>query len=203
MLKIYGTSMSRASRALWAAEELGLKFEHIPVGFADGGPRQPDYLKINPNGHVPAIDDDGTILCESMAINLYLVEKYGHAPMRPESVEGRGRAYQWSFWGMMECEGPLLTALMNRMMLPEAQRNEKAAADALTALKKPLEGLDDHLKSHEHLLGRDFTVADLNVAAVRLLAPMLQGDMADVPAANAWLTKCLARPALLTRRAYA
>ena len=76
MLKIYGTSMSRASRALWAAEELGLKFEHIPVGFADGGTRKPDYLKINPNGHVPAIDDDGTILCESMAINLYLVEKY-------------------------------------------------------------------------------------------------------------------------------
>ena len=83
MLKIYGTAMSRASRTLWTAEELGLKYEHIPVGFGDGGTRQPEYLKINPNGHVPAIDDDGLILCESMAISLYLVEKYGKAPMWP------------------------------------------------------------------------------------------------------------------------
>jgi len=75
MLKIYGTAMSRASRALWAAEELGLKYEHVPVGFADGGTRKPEYLKINPNGHVPALEDGAVTLCESIAINLYLAEK--------------------------------------------------------------------------------------------------------------------------------
>jgi glutathione S-transferase len=202
MLKIYGTAMSRASRTLWTAEELGLKFEHVPVGFADGGTKAADYLKINPNGHVPAIDDDGTILCESMAITLYLVEKYGHAPLWPATVEGRGRAYQWSFWGMMECEGPLLDIFRNRMMLPEGQRSEKAVAEGIAALKKPLKVLDDHLKDHQHLLGRDFSVADLNVAGVLILAPMLQLDMSDVPAANAWLTKCLERPALQKSRSY-
>src|SRR5258706_11579604 len=177
MLKIYGTSMSRASRALWAAEELGLKFEHIPVGFADGGTRKPDYLKVNPNGHVPAIDDDGTILCESMAINLYLAEKYGKAPLWPSKVEDRGRAYQWSFWGMTEVEGHLLTVFLNRMMLPAEQRNEKAAKEALEALAKPLKVLDDHLKSRPYLLGPDYSVADLNVASVLVLAPMIQIDM--------------------------
>lgn len=65
---------------------------------ADGGTRKPDYLKINPNGHVPTIDDDGTVNWESMAINLYLADKYGKAPMWPAEVQDRGHAYQWSFW---------------------------------------------------------------------------------------------------------
>jgi glutathione S-transferase len=201
MLKIYGTAMSRASRSLWAAEELGLKYEHIPVGFADGGTRKADYLKINPNGHVPSIDDDGLLLCESMAINLYLCEKYGKAPMWPASVADRGRAYQWSFWGMMETEAPLLTVFLNRMMRPAAERDEKAAADAVETLKKPLQVLDDHLKGRAYLLGNDFTVADLNVAGVLILAPMIQVDLSYAPAAKAWLDKCLARPALEKARA--
>ena len=75
MLKIYGTSQSRAGRALWLAEELGLKFEHIPVGLADCGTRKPEHLKLNPNGHIPVIDDDGTILWDSKAINLYLADR--------------------------------------------------------------------------------------------------------------------------------
>jgi len=49
MLKVYGTSMSRAGRALWSAEELGLKFEHVPVGLADGCTRRPEHLRLNPN----------------------------------------------------------------------------------------------------------------------------------------------------------
>src|SRR5215470_18692949 len=102
MLKIYGSSMSRAMRPLWTAEELGLKFEHIPIPVPET--HKPDYLKVNPNGHIPSIDDDGLILWESMAIDLYLAEKYGKAPFWPSKVEDRGRAYQWSFWGMTETE---------------------------------------------------------------------------------------------------
>lgn len=201
MLKIYGTAMSRASRALWAAEELGLKYEHVPVGFADGGTRKPEYLKINPNGHVPALEDGAVTLCESMAINLYLAEKYGTAPFWPSTAEDHGRVYQWSFWGMMECEAHVITAFLNRMMLPPEQRNEKAVKDAIEALSKPLKVLDDHLKGREYLLGSDFTVADLNVAGVIILLPMLQIDMASTPNAKAWLDKCLARPALERARA--
>src|SRR5690348_11949608 len=129
MLKIYGTSMSRAGRALWAAEELGIKFEHIPTAIGDT--RKPEYLKINPNGHVPAIDDDCTIVWESMAVNLYLAEKYGKAPLWPAKVQDRAHAYQWSFWGITETEGHLLTIFLNRMMLPEAQRNPQAATAAV------------------------------------------------------------------------
>jgi glutathione S-transferase len=202
MLKIYGTSMSRAGRALWAAEELGLKFEHIPVGIGAAGSRQPEYLKINPNGHIPAIDDEGTIIWESMAINLYLAEKYGKAPLWPSKIEDRGRAYQWIFWGMTETEPHLIAVFVNRVGLPPEQRNEAAAQKGLEALKAPLKVLDDHLKSRRYLLGSDFTVADLSVAGVLLLAPMIQVDMSGVPAVKAWLEKCLGRPATQKSRGY-
>ncbi|HEU0216841.1 MAG TPA: glutathione S-transferase N-terminal domain-containing protein, partial [Stellaceae bacterium] len=76
-VKIYGVPRSRAFRTLWLAKELGLDYENVMIDFADGGTRQPAYLAINPNGHVPAIDDNGFVLWESMAINLYLAKKYG------------------------------------------------------------------------------------------------------------------------------
>ena len=102
MLKLYGTSKSRSARSLWAVEELGLKYEHIPTAVPQA--KSSDHLRINANGHLPAIDDDGSIIWESMAINLYLAEKYGKGSLWPASVEDHGHAYKWSFFGMTEME---------------------------------------------------------------------------------------------------
>src|SRR5262249_18777606 len=66
---------------------------------------------------------------ESMAINLYLVKKYGRDGFYPTRLADEARAWQWSFWGMTEVERPVLTALFNRTILPENQR-DAAAADA-------------------------------------------------------------------------
>jgi glutathione S-transferase len=62
----------------------------------------PEYVKVNPNGHVPALEDDGQVFWESMAVNLYLAGKYGKAPLWPSSVADHGHAYQWSLWAMTE-----------------------------------------------------------------------------------------------------
>jgi glutathione S-transferase len=193
MIKLYGTSMSRAARSIWALEEAGAKYEHIPIGFT-GETRKPEYLKINPNGHVPALDDNGAILWESMAINLYLAEKYAKA-LWPSTIEARGAAYQWSFWGMTELEPSLLTLLGHRMMLPPEQRDEKVARAAIDKLSGPLKVLDDHLHKSEYLLGKEFTIADLNVASVLSLAMLIQLDLSATPTAGKWLQKCLERPA--------
>jgi glutathione S-transferase len=194
MLKLYGTSMSRAARCLWALEELGLKYEHVPLN-TQGDSRKPDFLKVNPNGHVPTLEDDGQVFWESMAINLYLAEKYGKAPFWPSSAADHGHAYQWSLWAMTEVESHLLALLMHKMLLPKEQRSDKAIAAATEALKAPLAVLDGALAGKQYLLGNDFTVADLNVASVLSFAMLVRHDLSAAPTAAAWLGKCLGRPA--------
>ncbi len=193
MIKLYGTVMSRAGRVAWALEELGLKYEHVPISFS-GDTRKPEYLKINPNGHIPSIDDNGLIVWESMAINLYLAEKYGKAPFWPSTVEGHAGAYQWSFWGMTELEPHLIALLMHKMFLPAEQRSEAAIKNATTALQAPLAVLDARTKAQEYLLGKDFTIADLNVAAVLNLSSFIGFDLSATPAAQKWFQKCVTRP---------
>ena len=96
---------------------------------------------------------------------------------------------------MTECEPHLLTLLVNRVLAPADQRDEKAAQKAADALKAPLKVLDDALKGREYLLGNTFTIADLNVASVLSWAPMMRLDLSATPTAAAWLQKCLGREA--------
>lgn len=191
MIKLYGSAMSRAGRSLWAIEETGVKYEQVVVAET----RKPEYLKINPNGHVPTLDDNGTIIFESMAINLYLAEKYGKAPLWPSTVEGHGACYQWSLWAMTEVETPMLDVVYHRMMLPVDQRDEKVALAGIEKLKAPLKVLDDRLQKSEYLLGKEFTIADLNVATVLSIGRYIQLDLSGFPTAEKWLQKCLERPA--------
>jgi len=102
MLRIYGVARTRAFRAIWMAKELGLEYEHIPIETGAAGARKPDYLAINPNGRLPSIDDDGFILWESLAINLYLAKKHGR--LCPATLEGEARAWQWCLWAANEVE---------------------------------------------------------------------------------------------------
>ena len=194
MTKLYGTSRSRSARSLWALEELGVKYEHVPINTTTD-PKSAEHLKRNPNGHVPVLEDDGLLVWESMAINLYLAEKYGKNSLWPSDLASHADLYKWSFWAMTEVEPLLLTILRNRVMNPPEQRDEKAAAAAVESLKAPLNALEGSLKGKEYLLGNTFTIADLNVAAVMSWIPMIKLDMSATPTVQAWLQKCLGREA--------
>jgi glutathione S-transferase len=199
-LKIYGVARSRAARVLWMAKELGLDYQHIKVDFATGETRLPEHLALNPNGHVPVIDDDGVILWESMAINLYLAKKYGAGGLYPSRIEDEARAWQWSFWGVTEVERPVLTAMMNRAIYPESQRDLAAADAAEKALAQPLGVLDGVLARTAYLLGESFTVADLNVAGILAWARPARIDMSSFPKVAEWLKNCAERPAASATR---
>jgi glutathione S-transferase len=199
-LNIYGVARSRAFRTLWMAGELGLDYEHVKVDFATGETRTPAHLALNPNGHVPVIDDDGFILWESMAINLYLAKKYGAGRLYPTRLEDEARAWQWSFWGMTEIERPVLTALFNRAILPEDKRDPAAADAAEKSLAAPLKVLDGGLGPTLYLLGDHFTVADLNVASILAWARPAQIDMSPFPKVAEWLKNCAERPAARAAR---
>jgi len=193
MAKLHGTSRSRSARSLWALEELGVNYEHNPMPTTDA--KSPAHLKLNPNGHVPVLEDDGVVVWESMAINLYLAEKYGKDSLWPSDPMGRADVYKWSFFAMTEVEPHLITILRNRVMNPPDQRDEKAAQAAVEALKAPMNALEESLKGKEYLLGKNFTIADLNVAAVMSWIPMMKLEMSAWPNVQAWLQKCLGREA--------
>ncbi len=193
MIKLYGIPASRAFRSLWMLEELGIPYENVPTHMATDA-KQPEYLKINPNGRIPTlVDDDGTVVWESMAINLYLAEKYGKDLM-PRSAAERGHAFQWSLFAMTEVEPPALEILRHRAFLPEAERDPAAASAAEEKLERPLGVLDGALRGREHLVGDRFTVADLNVASVLSWARAGRVDLSPWPDTQRWLGACLGRP---------
>ena len=197
MITLYGSMASRAHRVVWMLKELALPFQHVPTHFMDGSTRKAEFLAINPNGRVPALDDDGLLLFESLAINLHLARRYGASPvdLAPRGLTEEALATQWSFWVVTEIEKPLLLASANRKLFAQAQRVEDEAQMAITKLDRPLKVLDAHLSKHRHLLGDRFTVADLNVATVMDLAPQCGISLDDWPHVQAWHQRCLERPA--------
>ena len=80
MLKIYGADLSSpANKVRFAANALGLEYEYIQVKLRDGEHKKSEFLKINPVGKIPVIDDDGFVLFESGAIAKYLCVKHNSA----------------------------------------------------------------------------------------------------------------------------
>jgi len=199
-LKIYGVARSRAFRTLWMAKELGLDYDHVKVDFATGETRTPAHLALNPNGHIPVIAEDGFVLWESMAINLYLAKKHSLGRLYPTRPEDEAGAWQWSFWGMTEVERPVLTALFNRAILPEDKRDAAAADSAERMLAQPLKVLDGVLGRGTNLLGDNFTVADLNVASILSWARPANVNVAPFPKVAEWLKNCAERPAARAAR---
>jgi glutathione S-transferase len=192
-LKVYGVPQSRAARTLWMVEECGVPYERVATSFGTDT-KSDAYKAINPNARIPAIDDDGVIVWESMAINLYLAKKYG-GDLAPKNLAEEAHATQWSFWVMTEIEKPLLNALFARTGMMGMTKDEAVATRYFDEIRKPLDVLNGHLAKNEWLLGNRFTVADLNVACVLNWASAGRFSLAEWPKVEAWLGKCAARPA--------
>ena len=196
-LRIYGIARTRAFRALWIAKELGIDYEHIPIEIGAAGARQPDYLAINPNGRLPAIEDDGFVLWESLAITLYLAKKHGR--LYPTTLEGEAKAWQWSLWSVQEVDRGVNIWSLHAVRLPPEDRDPQRLAEALKVIEAPFRVLDSALTGRSYLLSNDFTVADLNVAAV--ISRAIDMDLAATPRLGDWLRRCLERPAARDARA--
>ena len=192
-VKIYGMARTRAFRALWVAMELGIDYEHIPVEIGDAGARTPEFLAINPNGRLPAIVDGGFVLVESLAITLYLAKKHGTGTLYPAKIEAEAKAWQWTLWALTEVDRGVNIWSLHAIRLPPAERNAAKLAEALQVIAAPFEVLDEAVSKQPYLLGHDFTVADLNVAAV--ISRAIEMDLSATPRLKTWLERCLERPA--------
>jgi glutathione S-transferase len=192
-LKIYGIARTRAFRALWMAKELGLDYEHDPIEIGDAGARRPEFLAVNPNGRLPVIVDDGFVLFESLAITLYLAKKHSLGRLYPGTLEGEARAWQWSLWAVTEVDRGVNIWSLHAVRLPPEEQDPAKRAEALKLLIAAFKVLDAAVSGQPYLLGAEFTVADLNVAAV--ISRAIEMDLSATPDLKNWLTRCLERPA--------
>ena len=190
-LQIFGSTRSRAMRNIWLAEELGLDYDQRLKDEAGL-----DYLSVNPSGKVPSIDDDGLVISESMAINMYLAKKHG-GELAPKDLAEDAAMLQWTFLAMTEVESNALTILFNRALKPEDERDNAKADQCEADLQKPLGVLNDALASRQWLVGERFTVADLNASAVFSWVKMGRVNLEAFPHIADWMGRCLGRPTLV------
>lgn len=206
MLTIYGVYRSRATRTLWLAGELGLDFKQVPVlqarrvenPLAEDAPMNtltPAFLAINPMGTIPCIEDDGMVLYESMAINLYLARKHGTS-VAPADLGEDAQMMQWSFFAATEIEtNALKISSTVAEGLADSDAGQTVIEVAARLLRRPFKVLEQHLASHDYLVGDRFSVADINVAEVvryaQSHAPLFEAS----PAVREWLERCQNRSA--------
>ena len=201
MLKLYGQFRSRTFRVAWLCKESAIPYEHVNVTIYgdDAQSKTPWFAALNPNARVPAIDDDGLVLWESAAINLYLAEKY-NSPLWPATPQGRGRMLQWAFFIANDVETHMVTVMQHRVMFPPEKRNAQLADSSDAALQPKLKLLDEHLAKNK-FFGSDpgggggtWDMADFMVASVCYSFFAMKYDLAAFPHFQAWLMASIERP---------
>ena len=195
MLKIYGQTRSRAFRVLWLCNESNIPFEQKPISIhvPDAQCKEEWYVKLNPNARIPTIDDDGFVMWESGAINLYLAKKY-KSPLWPDTPQGEGNMLQWAFYVANDIEPPMITVFQNRFVFPPERRNAALAEQADKVLQPKLKVLDNHLTAHKYFGGSRWDMADFMVASVCYSFFAMKYDLGRFPHFQKWLAESIERP---------
>mgnify|MGYP000883600553 FL=1 len=206
MATLYGVFRSRASRPIWLLYELGEEFTHVPVIQAyrlpqASAPDAPfnttsaDFLKVNPQGQIPAWVEGDLTLTESLAITNHIARTRG-GDLAAQTPAEQALIDQWTLLAVTAVETPALE-ILNVQGAGGDKTPEGQGAIAINAekLRRPLKRLEAHLAGHSHLVADRFTVADLNLAECLRYAQGHPSLLAEFPAVKAWLETCQSRPA--------
>jgi glutathione S-transferase len=192
-MKLYGFPPTRSIRAIWTLHELDVPFELVKVDLLKGEHRRPEFLAINPAGKLPVLVDDDFVLTESVAIVLYLADKYREKGLLPAAIRARAETHQWLLFTATELEQPLWRISHHAALYPKEKR---LAAEIPLARQDFIEMgavMEKHMAGREYLVGETVTVADF-VAAYTLdwanEVKLLEG----LPVLRAYMHRMYARP---------
>lgn len=198
-MKLYGYRNGRTLRALWALEEVGVKYEYVEVDLFRGEGREASFLKINPSGKVPVLDDEGTIVTESAAICMHLAEKFPESRLLPPpGTAERTACYMWISFVITELDAPLWTIAKHRFALPSERRVPAVIETARWELNNMVSILADGLGARPYLVSDCFSVADILAGHTLLWARSTRMPLSD--SLNAYVDRLLARPAAARAR---
>ena len=194
MFTLYTAPLSGNGRKVHMfLEEVGAQYELSRLDLLKGEQKNPDYLKLNPNGKVPTLVDEGFILWESNAILLYLAEKFPQARLLPTEAQDRARVFQWLLFEQTTFRPPLSLLVRQTRFTPEDQRDQKAIAQAWSEARANMEILQSALSGRDYI-GRTFSVADLAVLPYVYLATALGADLSAWPTVAAYYQRLSVRP---------
>lgn len=192
-MKLYELGPTRSIRARWMLQELDVPFESVPVKLPAGEHRQSPFLAINPAGKIPVLIDEGWVLTESVAIVLYLAEKYPDAGLLPGDRRERADAYRWMLFAVTELEQPLWRMARHRSLYPPPLRlpaDIELAKGDFTAMA---EVLDRHMAGREFVASHRFSAADIIVAYTLDWADMDE-LLEPWPGLRGYVSRMYARP---------
>jgi glutathione S-transferase len=192
-MKLYEFAPTRSIRARWILQELGLDFEAVSVDLVAGAHRDPEYLELNPAGKVPVLVDGDLVLTESVAIVLYLAEKYADRGFLPVDTEQRAETYRWILFAVTELEQPLWRIARHTTLYPAQDR---LPADVLLARRDflPMAAiLENHMKGRAYVVGDRMTAADFVVAYTLDWAGEAK-LLGEYPTLRSYLERMYARP---------
>ncbi len=201
-MKLYEFGPTRSIRVRWALQELNVPFEAVTVNMMKGEHQQPAFLQINPAGKLPVLVDGDLVLTESMAIVIYLAEKFPERGFIPADLKQRAEFYKWIMFTATELEQPLWRIARNTNLYPEEKRQPTDVEMAAEDFAPMATVLDEHLHGREFVVGDHATVADFALAYTLDWAneALLLGDF---PRLQTYMTRMYARPAAPMRIATA
>jgi glutathione S-transferase len=199
-IRFYSWPASSGARTQWALEELGVPYEYVQLDRTKGEHKTPQFLAINPNGKVPALVDDGVAYFESLAIALYLGDRYGvERGLWPRDGKERADALSWSAWALVELLYHMREYMYHGLSTPisyKPDQQSKAAAEFNhERTKRNFAMLDTRLADHECVCGR-FTLVDTVVGSTVRFGKMMGVKIDGVPRVDAYVERLSQRPAL-------
>jgi glutathione S-transferase len=163
-MKLYEFAPTRSIRARWTLQELEVPFDAITVDLTKGDNARPDFLKVNAAAKLPALVDGDLVLTESVAIVLYLAEKYPERGLMPTDLAQRAQHYRWLLFTATELEQPLWRIARHTNGYPEQDRSTAEIALARRDFGPMARVLEEHMQRRPYVLGERVTVADFVLA---------------------------------------
>jgi glutathione S-transferase len=160
-MRLYEFAPTRSIRVRWTLQELSVDFESVTVNLAAGEHRRPEFLKINPAGRVPVLVDNDFVLTESVAIVLYLAEKYPHKGLVPTDLKQRAQVNRWLLFTATELEQPLWRISRHTALYPEHLRLPAEVSLARQDFTDMAAVMEAHMQGRKFIVGDTLTVADI------------------------------------------
>jgi glutathione S-transferase len=195
-LKIWGRMSSiNVKKAVWTAQELGLRFERHEAGGVHGVVKTPPYIALNPNSQIPVMEDGDYVLWESNVITRYLSAKHSMGDLYPSDLQERFDAERWMDWQQTTANPASRNGFWHLIRLPADQRDPALIAQSNSQVEALMAILDTHLATRSFMVGERFTMADIPLGCEVHRWFGLPQERQPRPNIERWFASLLARPA--------